>query len=936
MGHGTSLGRVPPDRIYGRLGERDTLARYAAQLGPGCRSLLLLGEPGIGKTTLWRHGVEMCRAAGAHVLVARPDEEDRLRPGQGLLDLLHSGAPQGSGVALLATTASPLERVRGVHAHLRELAQDRPLVLAVDDLPWMDDVSVRALRFTLRRPGTTAVSVLATARTPAPLLPAAVSPVPDLGQDLDTVLVPPLLASQVRRLVRARFPGTSWSLSRKVSELSRGNPFLALELARSPGDPEREVHGASALLDVLRHRVQQLPPATVHLARLLAIAGATPLPVLVPLVTSTTSAASTPSDASAASSTPGIEAVLQPGLQSDLLHLEADFLLRLAHPMVGVAALQGLSALDRCDLHRQLAQVVRDPDDRASHLARATMASDDDVAGLVEQAAARLADRGAQQAAAELYAHSARLTTEPASSSGVRRRLAELRHTAAAGDVMRAGELATALLRDLPPGALRAEVAGRRVELDLLDAEPFLLQGLLDLDGASGSEVEMLRGRLLGLLGWLLALHLGRPEEGLEHARAGLALGRAHCDITLVAQTAATVDTALLLLGRPLEGLIEEAVRLGAEVERQHLITWPRVLLGRHQMWQGHLSAARASHEAMLEQTLRLGVEVQLSYRWHDLAMVALAEGDLDRAAQETEAGTDLAISAGDAEAEVWLAYPAGMVAALRGDRARALEAAGHLDRRAARAGQRPRSAMAAHLRGTLAAAARNWPAALEHYLAALSVLDHAGIAHPGVVPVLPPALLVAVLADRTDLVPELAHRLDETDRTAPWVRAQVLAAKALVGVVGGDAAAVAALTEAHSTLLLLGYQLDGARLACVLGWSAARSGRTVLARPAIEHARTFLAEAAVRGWAELAAELGARVCGEPGLTSLTATETQVATLVAEGCRNKDIARRLYVSESTVEAHLTRIYRKLGLRNRAALTSRVRDGAATNASPGAP
>lgn len=912
MGPRTPLRSGPSVRMYGRRGERDLLAGYAAQLGPGCRSMLLLGEAGMGKTTLWQHGVALCRAAGATVLVTRPDEEDRLRPGQGLLDILGStGDDLASPSALLGSTISPLERVRGVQGYLCELADDKPVVLAIDDLPWLDDLTAQALRFSLRRLGGSALSVLATARTPSPVLPGTVAPPPALGHELDEVPVPPMPASDVSRLIRGSFPGATWGLARKIADLSHGNPLLALELARSSGDPDSHALGTSALLDVLERRMRQLPPATVHLARLLAVAGPTPLPVLLPLLDGTGS---------------DVGPVLQPGLDSDLLWLEDDFLLRLEHPMVGVAALQGVNALDRCELHRQLATVVPDPDDRASHLALATMVQDDVVADQVEQAAARLAGRGAQQASAELYRHSARLTTDPVGPAGVRRRLAELRHTAAAGDAVRAGELATALLSDLPPGPLRAQVVTRRVELDLLDAEPFLLQGLLDLSGTAGIEVELLRGRLLGLLGWLLALHLGRPEEGLEHARAGLELGRAHGDTTLIAQTAATVDTALLLLGRPQEGLIEEAVGLDAPVEREHLIMWPRVLHGRQQLWQGHLAAARMAHEVTYEQSLRLGVDVQLSYRWHDLATVALAEGDLDRAAQEAEAGADVAISAGDAEAEVWLAYPAGMVAALRGDEGRALTEAGHLDRRAARAGQRPRSAMAAHVRGTLAASSGDWPVALEHYLSALSVLAHAGIEHPGVVPVLPSALLVAVFADRTDLLPELAGRLPVADPAAPWVAAQVSVAQALMRLVDRDAEALAPLVDAHTRLLELGYQLDAARLACVLGWAGARSGRTVQVRPALEHARTFLSARTVSGWAELAVNLHGRVCGEPGLTSLTSTEAQVAGLVAKGCRNKEIAQRLYVSESTVEAHLTRIYRKLGLPNRAALTNRVLSG----------
>ena len=77
-----------------------------------------------------------------------------------------------------------------------------------------------------------------------------------------------------------------------------------------------------------------------------------------------------------------------------------------------------------------------------------------------------------------------------------------------------------------------------------------------------------------------------------------------------------------------------------------------------------------------------------------------------------------------------------------------------------------------------------------------------------------------------------------------------------------------------------------------------------------------------MRGWDAVAADLLERVRG-CGSGALTATEQQVVTLVAAGGRNREVASALFVSESTVEAHLTRIYRKLGLRNRAELAQQV-------------
>lgn len=235
---------------------------------------------------------------------------------------------------------------------------------------------------------------------------------------------------------------------------------------------------------------------------------------------------------------------------------------------------------------------------------------------------------------------------------------------------------------------------------------------------------------------------------------------------------------------------------------------------------------------------------------------------------------------------------------------------------------------MAEHVRGTLAASGRRWDAALDHHLTALTVLDRLGVAHPGVVPVLPVAIQLAVLAERADVIAPLCERLGGAVSSpgSPWVEAQAMAARGHLMLVADDPSSLPALADAHARLDHLGYHLDAARLGCSLALAGLRFGRRREVRPALTAAYDLLLRQRILGWVELADELRQRVCGGPDLTRLTVTEKQVATLVADGSRNKEIAARLFVAESTVEAHLTRIYRKLGLRNRTDLTSQVRSG----------
>ncbi|HMR22196.1 MAG TPA: helix-turn-helix transcriptional regulator, partial [Micropruina sp.] len=134
-------------------------------------------------------------------------------------------------------------------------------------------------------------------------------------------------------------------------------------------------------------------------------------------------------------------------------------------------------------------------------------------------------------------------------------------------------------------------------------------------------------------------------------------------------------------------------------------------------------------------------------------------------------------------------------------------------------------------------------------------------------------------------------------------------------------------LLGAWSRLSALGYRLDAARLGCVVAAAGLRWGQRRRIRSTVEDAVTTLTQQRVAGWRELAGELLDRVTGTAAAPELTTTEAQIAELVAAGRRNREIGGELFVSESTVESHLTRIYRKLGLRNRAELVHALRPAA---------
>jgi hypothetical protein len=157
-----SLAGCSPD-VVGRDAECARVDSFVEALPWGARALLIRGEPGIGKTTLWRHAIGRCRTAGHRVLVTRTAEEEMSLAHVGLADLFEE---IDTDPALLRDDDA-MARGRAVLTALRGLADTGPVVLAIDDAQWLDSASARAVRYALRRFETEPVGVLATTRVGA-------------------------------------------------------------------------------------------------------------------------------------------------------------------------------------------------------------------------------------------------------------------------------------------------------------------------------------------------------------------------------------------------------------------------------------------------------------------------------------------------------------------------------------------------------------------------------------------------------------------------------------------------------------------------------------------------------------------------------------------------------------------------------------------------
>jgi DNA-binding CsgD family transcriptional regulator len=198
------------------------------------------------------------------------------------------------------------------------------------------------------------------------------------------------------------------------------------------------------------------------------------------------------------------------------------------------------------------------------------------------------------------------------------------------------------------------------------------------------------------------------------------------------------------------------------------------------------------------------------------------------------------------------------------------------------------------------------------------------GVENPGAFPLGPDHVQALVASGSVEQAAEVAAALSQAaeDQDHPWGRAASARADGWVMLGRGDAELAAdRFAESAKRFQALELPFDAARSLGALGIAQRRARRKREARASLERAARTLEALGSPGWAKpLRAELrslGGRPPSAP--SELTATERRVAELVAQGLTNKEVAASLVVTVRAVEAHLTRIYAKLGVRSRAEL-----------------
>lgn len=909
---------------YGLFGREDAVRVMSDVLDRG-GSAVASGEPGAGKSSLLKVVDQLAQRRGRRVLSVTPTQFDRGLPFAGLAELIGQcpeGAdqdlpgPQRRALAVALQRAEPEGRevdalavplaVRGL---LTRLCESEPVVLIIDDLQWLDQSTVGSLSFALRRISVEPdrLSVLIGTR-----------PDPGAGTDLIRCLpeprhefsLPPLDDWAIGQLLRKRL-GSRWTppMSAGVARASGGNPFLALEIARAMQADVSSWRGSAqdghdpvlpvppGLADLLRERVARLPQDSREVLLLVSAAGRLTVTQLQGIVAE-------------ARLWPAIEAARD----ADVALVGAGSVVAFTHPLLASAIYDAAAPDERRRTHRVLAEKLEDPVERARHRSKSITAPDEAVAGELERAAEISRSRGAQQLAGELQegaalatpstldtadsfrrwlravdtyvdagdALSARAALDKGSAlAAVAEQRAQVlaRRARLADDLRGARSLAEQAFRLAPPGEDRAGILQMLSEQHRMEGDGSLALRLTQLAITEARAAERPDIQLIALyqrqsIEWLWGV--GRPEQTLRDMErlvdsSSIEFSPAEWAGARAFYAAWNDETAEPVV----RDAIVRAIEAGRYGDLSSLYIWLILVLIR-------ASKVRDA-EAALDEADRFGAWTERGLQ-ENMARILIKEyaGDLDGAREVAERAAARSRTSG---LRYWLG---GFLAQL----------------------------------GFIEISARNWHAALEplrelaEIFASTKLVDLEQLLWP--VDLADAALQVGALQDVETAI-SLLRRQGAAGRPEAAVAAD--RCQALLSAARGDVDK--ALTELRKIVDQPGGEcpFEAARSRLALGQVYRRAGHKRLADEALSAAAGAFEQLGIPRWAERARDEAGRVGLYPTTAMLTATERRVAELVGSGHSNQEAAAELFLSVKTVEANLTRIYRKLSVRSRTELAN---------------
>ncbi|CAN5327101.1 LuxR family transcriptional regulator [soil metagenome] len=798
------------------------------------------------------------------------------------------------------------------------------MVLAVDDLQWLDGPSARVLGFALRRLDRRPLALVTAVRAGDPAhAPLDVESVVPEGKT-HRLTLGPLSVEHLDTLIRARV-GRGFSLPTltRIHGTSAGNPYFALEIARLLAEEKAAPRSTAplpvppTLRDLELARMRSLPRDTRD-ALIVVAAAWRPTERLV--------SAALGKDASEA---------LTAAIEAALLESSEDTL-RFTHPLLSSVVLSTTPPARLRKIHARLAERVDDQEERVRHLSLSTEEPDSRIALALEEAAVRARARGAPDSAAELSELAVRLTPSDSAADVRRRMIHAADYLFEAGDAVRAGVTLQDVLAASPRGPLRAD-ALRRLgwiryqEQSYSVAADLFQEALMD----TGEDLA-LRARIRRDLAWA-GLMSGDLERASANARAALDVTEGLGNPAALAEALTAVGLAEAMLGRGIrQDLMSRAASLEDRARALGIETQPSASFGLVLKWVDDLDAARSGLEELYRRTTERGDEGSLPLVLLHLSELECRAGNWDVAAHYAEEGHAAALRTGQEPVRAGFRYAQALVDAHRGnvDRARALAEEGM-----ALAQRTGSSLFVIHnlsVLGFIELSLEN-PAGTHRYLGPLAELVLSGrLREPVLARFLPDEIEALALIGDIERAQALLRHLTERGRALDRVWALATAARCrglLAGTEGDLLGAVASLEDALSQHERLPYPFARGRTLLVLGEVQRRAKQKRAARESLGRALKLFDGLGATLWAERTrgelGRVGGRAAGPGGLTP---TERRVAELVAEGRTTREVAETLFLSPRTVDSNLSRIYHKLGVRSRTELA--VKMAAERAAQPG--
>ena len=914
-------------------------------------ALAITGDPGIGKTMVWRHVAQAARCS-SRVLSCQPAAAERPLAFSALNDLfgdvadeilpalsgpqrhameaaLLREAPLGPAWGAPVRTSHPLpERrvlARGVLDALRVLAHGVPLVVAVDDAQWLDRPSATVLEFCFRRLEREPVTILLTFRAddPAPLgLDRALPP-----DRLSHVRLGPLSLGAIGEILRSRLGAVlpRHTLTR-LYEGCGGNPFYALESTRALLDRPRmpctnePIPIPQSLSDLVRRRVRRLTPGVRMVAQLVA-------------------ASSNPRERLIRAANGDHESWAEIDLAIDTGLLEHDGeVLRFTHPLLRSVVYAEMTPDRRRQVHQRLAAEAADVEERAWHRALGADRPSEEIAVTLDAAADHAASRGAPEEAAALEEQATRLTPASLADAVRARTVHAADYHFRAGDMARSRELIQSALAECPAGPVRAPLLLRLATIYYHHSGWPLAEETFRQAAQEAPDDPALRAHTEQELAFA-RLVAGDLPAAFDWATASLRSAERSADPHLVAHSLARIAALEFFRGKGVRtDLLDRAEALdasaGGEPGGRPSLFDPALARAVLLKWCDRLDEARLGFAGQYRHTLDRGDEASLPFLLYHFSELECWAGNWDVAEEHALEGCRVADESCQQTMKPATLYALALVRAHRGQVQRARELATEALALCDRTGNVPIMSLLLSVLGFAALSLDDHQAAHSHLSRLADVVTAFGLGEPGVVKFLPDEIEALAVLGEVGLARSLTEELETRGRSLGrrWALATGARCRAHLAATEGD--------------------LDGARAACAQALShhgelpmPFELGRTLLAKGMIERrARSKQAARASLGqalgifeqlgaplWASKACRELSKIATGPSVHGLTETEHRVATLIARGQTNREVASAMFVTENTVQTHVRHIFQKLGVRSRTELAARVLSDTASTA-----